>query len=219
MAKILIVDDDRAILKLLENILTKDQHTVIPENNPGKVLEMDLKQYELIILDVMMPELDGFSLCQKIREVVDVPILFLIAKTMEDDIMYGLGIGADDYITKPFKMGVFKAKVNAHLRREKREKKNGMTISGVVFDFSGKEIQVNSVPVSFTKTEYTISEHLAKHRGQVFSKKQIYIHVFGYDGESDDSVIPEHIKNIRAKFKKVDIDVIGTVWGVAYKWL
>ena len=196
MSKILVVDDELDMLKLIENVLKRDGHEVKVISDVEKAMNMDFNYFNLIILDVMMPKMDGFEVCKTIRNKVDCPILFLTAKNMESDIMYGLGIGADDYITKPFGVGELRARITAHLRRESREKKNLLTISNVQFNFLGKEV-----------------------KGQVFSKERIYESVYGFDGESDISTITEHIKNIRSKLKQYDIYTIETVWGIGYKWV
>lgn len=219
MSKILVVDDELDMLKLIENILKRDGHEVKVISDVENILDIDYNPFNLIILDVMMPKMDGFEVCKSIRNKVDCPILFLTAKNMESDVMYGLGIGADDYITKPFGAGELRARINAHLRRENREKKNSLTISNVQFDFLGKEISVDNNKINFTKSEYLICEFLAKNKGQVFSKERIYEHVYGFYGESDISVITEHIKNIRSKLKSYDIYTIETVWGIGYKWV
>lgn len=218
MAKILAVDDDKAVLALIKNILKKDNHIVTIISDPNKVLREQLGDFDLILLDIMMSEMDGFTLCKNIRNKVDCPILFLTAKSMENDIMYGLGIGADDYILKPFGAGELRARINAHLRREKREKRTTLCLGDINFNLSGKEISINSNKLSLTKSEYEICEFLARNRGQVFSKERIYEAVFGFDGESDPSAIVEHIKNIRAKFSKFKNCPIETVWGIGYKW-
>ena len=218
MANILVVDDDKAILDLIENILSKSNHFVKKIDKPEKVLSEDLSFYHLIILDVMMPEIDGFSLCSKIRIQVDSPILFLTAKSDEADIIRGLGLGADDYLTKPFGVQELRARVDAHIRREEREKINYINIGDVKFLLSSKECFVLDNRVSLTKSEYEISEYLALNRGQVFSREQIFESVFGFEKESNLNVIAEHIKNIRAKFIQFSIEPINTVWGVGYKW-
>ncbi|MGX9758412.1 response regulator transcription factor [Clostridioides difficile] len=219
MSKILVVDDELDMLKLIENILKRDGHEIKVISDAENILDIDYNPFNLIILDVMMPKMDGFEVCKSIRNKVDCPILFLTAKNMESDVMYGLGIGADDYITKPFGVGELRARINAHLRRENREKKNSLTISNVQFNFLGKEISVDNNKINFTKSEYLICEFLAKNKGQVFSKERIYEHVYGFYGESDISVITEHIKNIRSKLKSYDIHTIETVWGIGYKWV
>ena len=218
MANILVVDDDKAILDLIENILSKSNHFIKKIDKPEKVLSEDLSFYHLIILDVMMPEIDGFSLCSKIRIQVDSPILFLTAKSDEADIIRGLGLGADDYLTKPFGVQELRARVDAHIRREEREKTNYINIGDVKLLLSSKECFVLDNRVSLTKSEYEISEYLALNRGQVFSKEQIFESVFGFERESNLSIIAEHIKNIRAKFIQFGIEPIKTVWGVGYKW-
>lgn len=218
LAKILAVDDEPEILTLIRDALEKDHHTVKTAPDANQVKPDDLVKYDLILLDVMMPGTDGFSFCEKIRAVVDCPILFLTAKTMESDIMNGLNLGADDYITKPFGTGELRARVNAHLRREKRERHSVLCASGARFDLSSKEVSVNNHAVPLTKSEYSICEFLARNRGQVFSKDQIYETVFGYDGESDPSTIAAHVKNLRAKLAVYDLSPIITVWGIGYKW-
>lgn len=219
MAKILAIDDEEDILALIKNSLQKDCHNVTTAVSADAVNADSLSDYDLILLDVMLPGTDGFSFCRKIRDIVDCPILFLTAKTMETDIMDGLNLGGDDYITKPFSTGELRARVNAHLRREKREKHSILCASGVRFDLSAKEASVNQEEIPLTKYEYSICELLAKNRGQVFSRDQIYEAVYGYNGESDPfSAIAQHIKNIRAKFAVLGLSPISTVWGIGYKW-
>lgn len=218
MANILAIDDEAGILELIKNGLQKDNHYVAVYTSAKEIPTNQLKQYDLIILDVMMPDIDGFSYCEQIRHMVDCPILFLTAKTMENDVTFGLGLGADDYLTKPFRIAELRARVNAHIRREKREKHNYLSFDNIRIDLSSKEIYIDNQPISLTKSEYLICEFLAKNKGQVFSKEQIYEAVFSFDGESDSSTISTHIKNIRSKFAKSSIQPIGTVWGIGYKW-
>lgn len=219
MAKILAIDDEEDILILIKNILLKDNHNVIIKTSTKDIETNEYTKFDLIILDVMMPEIDGLEICKQVRGIVDCPILFLTAKSMESDIILGFGIGADDYITKPFGVEELRARINAHLRREKREKRNTLSISGVKFNLLGKEIFIRDEKVNFTKSEYLICEFLARNRNQVFSKERIYEAVYGYDGESDSSAITEHVKNIRGKFGVYNVSVIETVWGIGYKWV
>lgn len=218
MSNILVIDDEEMILQLVKNGLQKDGHIVSVYASAKQVSLDNLKYYDLIILDVMMPDIDGFSFCKKIRDLIDCPLLFLTAKTMENDITYGLGLGADDYLTKPFRIAELRARVNAHLRREKRERHSSLNFEHIKIDLSAKEIRVDNQPVLFTKSEYLICEFLARNKGQVFSKEQIYEAVFSFDGESDNLTISTHVKNIRAKFGKVNVQPIVTVWGIGYKW-
>lgn len=218
MANILVIDDEEMILQLIKNGLEKDGHIVEVYSSAKKVPYKTLNYYDLIILDVMMPDIDGFTFCQTIRNQVDCPVMFLTAKIMENDITYGLAIGADDYLIKPFRIAELRARINAHLRREKREKHSAINFEKIKIDLSAKEIRVDNNVIPFTKSEYLICEYLARNKGQVFSKEQIYEAVFSYDGESDNSTISTHIKNIRSKFYKENVQPITTVWGIGYKW-
>lgn len=218
MSLILAVDDELDMLDLIRNILKKNNHQVDVYQNPLDVDNSKLSKYDLILLDIMMPYINGINFCKEIRNKVDCPILFLTAKTMEEDIVEGLLIGGDDYITKPFGATELLARVEAHLRREKRERHTSLNLGEIRFDLSSNEVFVGDEKVHLTKSEYQISELLAKRKGQVFSKDQIYELIFGFDGIGDASAISEHIKNIRAKFQKYGKNPIETVWGIGYKW-
>ena len=219
MARLLVIDDEKAILDLVKNSLEKDGHVVTVCESAADVTINTLKNYDLILLDIMMPDVDGFMFCKKIRGIVDCPILFLTAKVMETDIIYGLGIGADDYITKPFRIGELRARVTAHLRRERREHHNTLGFEQEIkFDLSSKELFMKGKKVDLTKSEYEIWKYLARNRGQVFTREQIYEAVFGFDGNSDNSTIATHIKNIRSKLAGYGVTPINTVWGVGYRW-
>lgn len=218
MNKILVIDDDKEILELIRRVLEREGYEITLLNNPLEIETVKLNQYQLILLDVMMPGMDGFRLCREIRDKVDCPILFVTAKTAESDLMKGLGIGGDDYIMKPFGIGELRARVAAHLRRESREKKHTLLLGDVEFSMQEKKLYCQEQEISLTKSEYNICEYLALNRGQVFSKERIYEYIFGFDGESNSSAITEHIKNIRAKFQKFQMNPIETVWGIGYKW-
>lgn len=190
-AKILAVDDEAGILRLLKRALEKDGLEVDTVSEPVQIMEgtVNTAQYDLLILDVMMPGIDGFTLLGEIRDKIDCPVLFLTAKTSEEDLMKGFGLGADDYIRKPFGVGELRARVEAHIRREKREKKNAVTVGNVRFYLREKTVECGSCRISLTSGEYEICELLALHRGQVFSREQIYEHVYGYEKEGDESAI------------------------------
>ena len=218
--KILVVDDESRMRKLVKDFLVRQGYTVLEAADGMEAMDYfyEDKDIALIILDVMMPGIDGFDLCRRIREKVDCPILFLTAKTEEKDVMTGLGAGGDDYITKPFGIGELRARVAAHIRRENREKTHTICIGEVRFSMQERKIYVQEHELVFTKAEYTICEFLALNHGQVFSKERILEHVFGFDGDSNSSAITEHVKNIRAKFQKFGINPIETVWGIGYRW-
>ena len=216
--RILIADDEPGIIRLLRDYFEMQDYQVKEAENGLEVLENLDPEPDLILLDVSMPMLDGFTVCERIRMHVSCPIVFLSAKVEEADRIRGLMLGGDDYILKPFGIGELRARVAAHLRRESREKKYAVSVGGVSFKLKAKQAFYEGKELEFTKSEYAICEYLAMNRGQVFSKERIYEAVFGYDGESDNSVITEHVKNIRAKLKKVHLEPIETVWGIGYRW-
>ncbi len=218
MSKILVVDDDIDMLNLIRMALQKDGHQIDIASDSTAIHSKLCRQYDLILLDVMMSKEDGFSLCNRIRKDVDCPILFLTAKVEDADVVKGLGLGGDDYIKKPFSIAELRARVNAHLRRQMRKPTQTFNSNGVHFDMQAKIINVSNKTISFTRGEYAICEYLALHSGRVFTKEQLYDYVFGFDAEGDPASIVEHIKNIRAKLKKYGINPIETVWGVGYKW-
>lgn len=218
MASILAVDDDILLLQLIRKILERDGHRVTAVNDPLEVRKLSLSDYSLILLDVMMPGIDGFSLCREIRDLADCPIVFLTAKSGEADVLLGLGLGGDDYLKKPFGAEEIRARVNAHLRREQREKKNAVEVSGFRFYLGAKQMEKDGQVLPLTKGEYAICEYLALHHGQTLSKEHIYEGVFGYDAEGDSSVIAMHVKNIRQKAEDFGKIPIQTVWGIGYTW-
>lgn len=218
MAHILAIDDDEAMLSLIKNTLKKDGHEVRCISRITDILKNDLPPCDLILLDVMMPDVDGYTFCREIRAYTDCPILFVTAKGLEEDVGFGFSAGADDYIKKPFSILELRARVNAHLRREQREKTRCFSVGRVRFFLSRKEIWVEDQKLSLTKSEYEICLLLAGNRGQIYSREQIFENVFGYDKESDSSAITEHIKNIRKKLAAAGISPIETIWGIGYRW-
>lgn len=218
MAHILVLDDDADIRALIATALERDGHQICSLEDGSMLTDAHCRWADCLLLDVMMPGEDGFSICRRIRSLLDCPILFLTAKTQEADILTGLGIGGDDYLCKPFRLSELRARVNAHLRRQQRTSCNRMLRGSYVFDLSSKEVFYQEQPVRLTKSEYAICEYLALHSGQTLSKEQIYEAVFGLDGTADNSAITEHIKNIRSKLKAADPTVIKTVWGEGYRW-
>lgn len=218
MAKILAVDDDIEILSIIKKALENDGHLVDTADRTGKLNKSSLLGYDLILLDVMMPDTDGFTFCKDIRNSVDCPILFITAKTMDTDLMDGFAAGADDYIRKPFGLSELRARVNAHLRRERREYHSRIVNGSFRFDISAKLLYFGQEQLELTRSEYEICEFLVRNKGQVFSLEQILEKVYGFDCESGSSAIREHIKNIRAKLKKCGENPIETVWGIGYKW-
>ncbi len=218
MAHILAVDDAPEVRTLLVRALERDGHIVTTAGSAAEAMETNYRQMDLILLDVMMPDEDGFSLCRRMRGEVDCPILFLTACEAESDALEGFGLGGDDYIIKPFRIAELRARVNAHLRRQQRGPIRRMTDGPLSFDLAGKALYVGEQRLPLTKTEYAICEELARHPGMVYSREQLLTATLGYDSDSDAAAITEHIKNIRAKLAATGCTPIETVWGIGYKW-
>lgn len=218
MTRILVIDDDADILALIKNTLQLQNYMVKTFVSANQVDRSKLADYDLILLDIMMPDVDGLSFCRDIRNLVDCPILFLTAKSQEADIVTGLSYGADDYICKPFGVQELLARVDAHLRRERREHHASLVLESIRFDLSAKRVTAKGKKLDLTKSEYEICELLAKRRGQVFSKDQLYDYLYAYEERGAPAAIAEHIKNIRAKFRTIGLEPIETVWGIGYKW-
>lgn len=218
MAHILAVDDDADLRALLKTALERDGHQVTALPGGAVVTAEHCRWADCILLDVMMPGEDGFATCRRVRDLADCPILFLTAKTGEADVLTGLGLGGDDYLTKPFRVAELRARVAAHLRREGRTPRTRLRRGGLDFDLGERAVYAGETPVRLTRGEYAICAHLATHPGQTFTKEQLYEAVFGFDGTGEDSAVTEHIKNIRVKLRAVGENPIETVWGVGYKW-
>ena len=222
MANILAVDDNLEVCTLIRTALERDGHRVETRQAGGALTEALCRWADCILLDVMMPGEDGFAVCRRIRSLTEAPILFLSAWTDEPAVLEGLGIGADDYLQKPFRVAELRARVAAHLRRQNRTPAHRLVRGGVAFDLSAKSAAVGETPLPLTRSEYAICEYLALYAGQTFTKEQIYEAVFGIDGTADDTAVTQHIKNIRAKLRAAGIAapemMLKTVWGVGYQW-
>lgn len=222
MAHILAVDDNQELCKVLRTALERDGHQVATRTSGAELTEALCRWADCILLDVMMPDEDGFSVCRRIREQTDAPILFLTARNDEASVLEGLGIGGDDYIAKPFRVKELRARVAAHLRRQNRVPVHRMERGGVSFDLSAKAASLGEQTLPLTRSEYAICEYLALHAGQTFTKEQIYEAVFGIDGTADDTAITQHIKNIRVKLRAGGLldpeKLLKTIWGVGYQW-
>ena len=218
--RVLLIEDDYAVSQSVETILKKEGMVVDTTDDGEDGLDCGkLYDYDIIILDLNLPGMNGYEVLKSLRNAkITTPVLILSGLYEPDKKVKGLGYGADDYLTKPFRIAELRARVNAHLRRERRERHTALTFDRIKIDLSAKELRVDNTPVALTKSEYLICEYLARNKGQVFSKEQIYETVFGLEGDSDNSTISTHIKNIRSKLNKLDIQPIETVWGIGYKW-
>ncbi len=226
MSKILIIDDERDLVTLLERKLIGNGHEVLTAEDGKTGVELAKRQPDLIILDIMMPGMDGFQVCREIRDQVFCPILFLSARQSEADKIKGLSLGGDDYVTKPFGIRELMARIEANLRRERRSqyvnaqnKRTRLYYGELQVDIQRRVVELEKREISFTKREYEIVELLAMHPGRVFSREQIYEAVWGFDAQGDSNVVAEHMRKIRSKFSEVSqVSYISTVWGIGYRW-
>ncbi len=216
--KIMVIDDEKMILDMLRDQFELEQYVVITARSSEEALSKLSMQPDVILLDINMPGMDGISLCQKIRDHVSCPILFLTARIEEADRVAGLHAGGDDYIIKPFSLAELTARVEAHLRREARIQQ---TVTARIFDdltidYAARTVNLDGKRIELAKIEFDILELVSLHPGQVFSRETIYERVRGLDGMADSAVIKEHIRRIRNKLGKHEY--IETVWGCGYKW-
>ncbi|MEN8906393.1 MAG: response regulator transcription factor [Clostridiales bacterium] len=219
--KILVVDDEEDIVKLLKDYFEINGYNVLTATNGTEAIVQAGKQPDLILLDVNMPKLDGIEVCKKIRDFLSCPILFLTARGEDIDKINGFRVGGDDYIVKPFSIDELGARIEAHLRCEKRIHMNIKTkfSDDLVIDYSSQHVYYKENLINLVKKEFSIVELLSKNCGQVFDKECIYEKIWGYNSEGDSSVITEHVRRIRMKFSEVGCKkYIETVWGVGYKW-
>lgn len=220
--KILIADDDTELVKMLRTFFELRNYMVITASDGAETLKMIEKKPDLILLDINMPRVDGIEVCQRIRDKVSCPILFLTARADEQDRVNGLMSGGDDYILKPFSLKELEARIIAHLKREERhQRKSSYRFQGdLTIDYSARTVQVSGKDIELTRLEYGIIEFLSMHPGNVYDKERIYEKVCGYDGEGDSRVITELIRRIRKKLQQhTDTEYIETVWGMGYRWV
>lgn len=222
MQKIMIIDDEEDILNMLERYFRLNGYQVITAEGSEQALKKLNQQPDLILLDINMPGMNGISLCESIRDFISCPILFLTANAEEKDKIKGFGAGGDDYIVKPFSVDELGARVCAHLRRESRNKIKTQFLFdlNLVIDYAQRTVFYKNQEISFTKKEFDIIEILSQNPGLVFDKERLYEAAWGIEGMGNNSVVAEHVSQIRAKFAAVGArQYIETVWGVGYKWI
>lgn len=218
--KLLIVDDEPGIVDMLKSYFSPD-YEVLGAYSGKEALSLAARMPDLILLDINMPGMDGLSVCQKIREYVACPILFLTARVESSDRIAGFHAGADDYIVKPFDTEELRARIEAHLRRELRHQNSRMVrfFGELTVDYGARVVSVAGVELSFSRREFDIIELLSLHAGQVFDRERIYERIWGPDGEGNSDTIMEHVRKIRLRLGKYTKEqYIETVWGCGYKW-
>lgn len=228
MDKILIIEDDKSIARLEKDYLEINGYEVIIEETGdiSKIIPL-LDDVNLVILDLMLPKGNGIDICKRIQSLKDIPIMIVSAKDQDMDIVLGLGVGADDYMTKPFSTNELIARVKAQLRRYTKMKSapnnafddSNIVIRNTMINEMTKTFSVDGITLDLTPKEFDIILLLAKNRGRVFSKEEIYERVWKYDSLGDAFTVTVHVKRIREKIENVaeHTSLIETVWGVGYK--
>ena len=227
MSKILIVEDEEAIADLEKDYLELSDFEVKIENTGDAGLETALAEdFDLVILDLMLPGMDGFEVCKHIREKKDVPILMVSAKKDDIDKIRGLGLGADDYITKPFSPSELVARVKAHMARYSRlvgsghESNDYVEIRGLKIDKTARRVYVDDQEKSFTTKEFDLLTFLAENPNHVFTKEELFRKIWNMDSIGDIATVTVHIKKIREKieYDTSNPQYIETIWGVGYRF-
>lgn len=220
---ILVVEDDPLTLDLVKTYLDKEGWRVITTDNGIDALRLAQQETpDLVILDLMLPRLDGLDVCRAIRTQSDTPIIVLTARTTEDDILIGLETGADDYITKPFSPKQLVARARTALRRNRtvqRDTHETLSYGPLVISLARHEVTFQNAPVSLTPREFKLLVMMAKEPGRVFSRQQLLENAFGPDTESLERTVDYHIMNLRRKLDEIQArGYIQTVFGVGYRF-
>ncbi len=221
MTTILIVDDESQMRKLL-TLYLKQYDFLIKEATDGieALAILNRENIHLVILDVMMPNMDGWETLERIRMFSDTPILMLTAKGNTEDKVIGLSTGADDYLVKPFEEAELVARIQALLRRSQknREEEEILKINDMLINLTSREAFYQDKMIKLTHTEFDLLHLLMKNRGKVFTREQLIEYIWGIEFNGEDRTIDSHIKNLREKLRSVGVDeLIKTVWGVGYK--
>ncbi len=227
MSRILIIEDEEAIAELEKDYLELSDFEVVIENDGRKGLELALNEdYDLFILDLMLPGTDGFEICKEIRKAKNTPIIMVSAKKDDIDKIRGLGLGADDYMTKPFSPSELVARVKAHLARYERligtnpNTNEVIEIRGLKIDKTARRVYINGEEKSFTTKEFDLLTFLAQNPNHVYTKEELFRKIWDMDSIGDIATVTVHIKKIR---EKIEMDTsnpqyIETIWGVGYRF-
>lgn len=227
MSKILIVEDEEAIAELEKDYLELSDFEVVIKNNGEDGLKAALEEnYNLIVLDLMLPGIDGFEICKQVREKKNIPIIMVSAKKEDIDKIRGLGLGADDYMTKPFSPSELVARVKAHLARYERLVSTAgpandiVEIRGIKIDKTARRVWVDGEEKAFTGKEFDLLTFLAEHPNHVFTKEELFREIWDMESFGDIATVTVHIKKIREKveFDSANPQYIETIWGVGYRF-
>lgn len=223
----MVVDDELEIAELIRDYLEEEQFEVIISTDGKQALDLfRLHKPQLVVLDIMLPGLSGMEVCRILRSESTVPIIMLSAKKAEVDKILGLGLGADDYVVKPFSPGEVVARVKAQLRRYQQlsvpqAKSNTLQYADLALDLQGYELKLKGMPVELTAKEFEVLRFFALHPNQVFTREQIFANVWGLNEHGDLNTVTVHIKKLREKIEEdpANPHYIKTVWGVGYKFV
>ena len=218
--KVMVVDDEPRMRKLVRDFLSKEGYMVVEAGDGEEALNLFLqtKDISLIIMDVMMPKMDGYEACEEIRKVSQVPIILLTAKSEERDELRGFSLGVDEYITKPFSPRVLMARVGAILRRTAQEEDSKtITAGGIVLDTAAHSVTVDGVPVELSFKEFELLNYFLENQGVALSREKILNSVWNYDYFGDARTIDTHVKKLRAKLGNRG-EYIKTIWALGYKF-
>ena len=217
--KILVVDDEERMQKLLSDFLKMKDYEVLFAGNGEEAIDLVFKEKSiaLIILDVMMPKMDGWTVLKTIREHSKVPVIMLTARSEENDELKGFDYGADEYISKPFSPKILVARVEALLRRSGVQKEELLEVGGIVIDEAAHSVTVDGKPIELSFKEYELLQYFVENKGIALSREKILNNVWNYDYFGDARTIDTHVKKLRAKLMDKG-DYIKTVWGMGYKF-
>lgn len=228
MSRILIIEDEEEIADLEKDYLELSDFEVEIKNNGNDGLEAALQgQFDLVVLDLMLPGMDGFEVCKKIREEKDIPIIMVSAKKDDIDKIRGLGLGADDYMTKPFSPSELVARVKAHMARYDRlvgtatkTQNDIVEIRGIRIDKTARRVYVDGEEKAFTTKEFDLLTFLAENPNHVFTKEELFREIWDMDSIGDIATVTVHIKKIREKieYDTAKPQYIETIWGVGYRF-
>ena len=218
--KILVVDDESRMRKLVKDFLTRSNFDVLEAEDGGKALDIFYREKEiaLIILDIMMPVMDGWEVCREIRQYSKVPIIMLTAKSGEQDELQGFQLGVDEYISKPFSPKILVARVEAILRRTSQfgEEEN-LSAGGIVINKSAHSVSIDGQPVDLSYKEFELLTYFLENKGIALSREKILNNVWNYDYFGDARTIDTHVKKLRSKMGEKG-ELIKTIWGMGYKF-
>ena len=217
--KILVVDDESRMRKLVKDFLVKNEYEVLEAGDGVEALDIFFENQDiaLIILDVMMPKMDGWHVCREIRSYSKVPIIMLTAKSSEQDELQGFELGVDEYISKPFSPKILVARVEAILRRTTQNQvDNVISVGGIVLDKSARLVTIDGKSIDLSFKEFELLAYFMENQGIALSREKILNHVWNYDYFGDARTIDTHVKKLRSKMGQKG-DLIKTIWGMGYK--